>query len=85
MSRLDWGFLLLALMLIGGGAEPVSASDLSGAYLGANFGRAENRYDTGSIDSLIVSEAASAGDTATFTARSVRDLSDAWWVNAGTF
>ena len=85
MARSDWGLLLLAFMLIGGGAGPARASDWSGAYLGANFGRAQNRYDTGSIDREIMSEAASAFDTATFTARSIRDLSDAWWVNAGYF
>jgi hypothetical protein len=86
MARVHWGFVLLVLLAVGAGAESAFAADLSGAYLGGNFGRAQNKYDTASnIDSQIVTEAENAGDTLTFTARSTRDLSDAWWVNAGYF
>jgi hypothetical protein len=86
MARRDRELLFFALVLISGGtAEPAFAVDLSGAYVGGNFGRAQNQYDTGFIDGQIMSEAASAGGAATFTARSVRKLSDVWWINAGYF
>jgi carbohydrate-selective porin OprB len=86
MARRDRKPLFFALVLISGGmAESALAVDLSGAYVGGNFGRAQNQYDTSSIDSQIESEAQNAGTTATFTSRSTRKLSDAWWINAGYF
>jgi hypothetical protein len=78
------GFLMAAAML--GGAtryDEVFAADLSGAYLGGNFGRARTSYDTGFIDGQINSAAAGAGDTLDITARSIGKMSNAWWVNAG--
>jgi opacity protein-like surface antigen len=66
-------------------AQSVPAGDLSGAYLGGNFGRARNSYDTGFLDGQIASAAAGAGDTVDFTARSIQRMSDAWWADGGYF
>jgi hypothetical protein len=85
MTRTSLGFLLAAITLGAALDEKVLADDLSGAYLGANFGRARNSYDTGAIDTQIEEIAAGADETVKFTARSVRRLSDAWWVNTGYF
>lgn len=86
MTRTSFGFLLAAIMLVGANlGEKAAADELSGAYLGGNFGRARNSYGTGFIDGEIEDAATSAGDTVDLTARSVRRMSDAWWVNTGYF
>jgi hypothetical protein len=74
-------------ILLGAAAfgQSVPADDLSGAYLGGNFGRARNSYDTGFIDGQIASAAAASGDTVDFTARSIQRMSDAWWADTGYF
>jgi opacity protein-like surface antigen len=86
MMRTGLGLLLTAIAM-GGAAygERVSASDLSGAYFGGDFGRARSAYDTGFIDGQISSAAAASGDTVNFTGRSVQRMSDAWWADAGYF
>jgi opacity protein-like surface antigen len=78
---------MLGLLLLGVGArtETANADDLSGAYLGGNFGRARNNYDTGNIDGQISSAAAESGDSIDFTDRSIQKMSDAWWFDAGYF
>jgi opacity protein-like surface antigen len=62
---------------------PAWADDAGGVYLGANFGRARSSYATGLIDSELSSEAASAGDTVSYRARSTQRLSDVWAVDVG--
>src|ERR1700684_3341115 len=86
MTRTGFGVSSMAILL-GGSAfgQSVPADELSGAYLGGNFGRARNSYDTGFIDAQIASAAAGAGDTVDFTARSIQRMSDAWWADAGYF
>ena len=66
-------------------SSPVVASDLEGAYVGGSFGRAESTFNTNLAGSEIVSGAAGAGDTVTFTGRSLQKMSDAWWFNTGYF
>jgi hypothetical protein len=84
MTRVSFGFLCAAIMFgdVALGAK-VLADDLSGAYLGGNFGRARNSYGTGFIDDQIASSAANLGDTVTYTAKSIKRMSDAWWVDTG--
>jgi len=67
---------MLGLLLLGVGArtETANADDLSGAYLGGNFGRARNNYDTGNIDGQISSAAAESGDSIDFTDRSIHKI-----------
>jgi opacity protein-like surface antigen len=59
------------------------AGDAGGVYLGGNFGRAHNTYDTGFIDSQIVGIATADGETVSYGGRSIQRMSDAWWVDAG--
>jgi opacity protein-like surface antigen len=86
MTHTSFGFLFAAIMLVGATLdEKVLADEMSGAYLGGNFGRARNSYGTGFIDSEIENAATGAGDTVNLTAKSIRRMSDAWWVNTGYF
>jgi hypothetical protein len=59
------------------------ADDAGGFYLGGNFGRAHNTYDTGYIDGSLNQAAAANGDTVSYRARSTRRMSDVWWGDAG--
>jgi hypothetical protein len=63
----------------------VAADDLGGFYLGANFGRARNAYDTKFIDSQYQGVATAAGDSLEQSARSLQKMSDTWWADAGYF
>lgn len=86
MTRTGFGISSTAILLGAAAlAQSVPADELSGAYLGGNFGRARNGYDTGFIDAQFASAAAAAGDTVAFTARSTQRMSDAWWADAGYF
>jgi|SRR5580658_361516 opacity protein-like surface antigen len=86
MARARFGISSTAVLLGAAVlAQSVAADDLSGAYLGGNFGRARNSYDTGFIDGQIASAAADSGDTVDFSARSIQRMSDAWWADAGYF
>lgn len=83
MRRKTFG-LLIAVFVAGGATLPeVFAFDLSGVYLGGNFGRARTSYDTNFIDRQINSAAANVGGTADITDNSIDKMSNAWWVNAG--
>jgi hypothetical protein len=84
MIRTSFGILCAVIILanaVSGGK--VHADDLSGAYLGGNFGRARNSYASGFIDDQIASSAAGLGDTVTYAAKSVQRMSDAWWFDTG--
>jgi opacity protein-like surface antigen len=83
MCRKSLGFLVVAIMLCGAAAPEAFAVDLSGAYVGGNFGRARTSYDTGFIDGQLNSAANDAGDTLDITARSIDKMSNAWWADAG--
>jgi|ERR1700733_14253865 opacity protein-like surface antigen len=86
MTRIGFGISSTAILLGAAAlAQSVPADDLSGAYLGGNFGRARSAYDTGFIDGQIASAAAESGDTVDFTARSIQRISDAWWADTGYF
>jgi hypothetical protein len=86
MTRTSFGFLFAVAMLGAAALDgKVLADDSSGAYLGGNFGRARDSYETSFIDNQIEGIAAAAGETVNFTARSIRKMSDAWWVNTGYF
>jgi opacity protein-like surface antigen len=86
MTRTGFAISSTAILLAAAAlAQSVPADDLSGAYLGGNFGRARSSYDTGFIDGQITSAAAGAGDTVDLTARSTQRMSDAWWADAGYF
>jgi len=65
--------------------QSATADDLSGAYVGGNFGRAKNSYDTGFVDSQISSGATSAGDTLDIMKRSTTRYSDFWSADVGYF
>lgn len=75
--------LLVSTIVLCGAAPQVIAVDLSGTYLGGNFGRARTSYDTGFIDSQLNSAANNAGDTLDVTARSIDKMSNVWWADAG--
>jgi hypothetical protein len=64
-------------------AIPAHADDGSGAYIGGNFGRARNSYDSGFIDSQLQSSAAAGGTTLDLTARSTAKMSDVWSADLG--
>jgi len=84
MTRLGVVVLLSALGLLTVSLEETAfAEALSGAYLGGNFGRAQNTYDTAFMDDQIKGAAAASGDTVVFTNSSVQKMSDAWWIDAG--
>jgi opacity protein-like surface antigen len=74
-----------AVLFVAVTAQSVQASDLNGLYVGGNFGRARNSYDTGAIDTQIFAEAASAGDTSSFYRRDIRKMSDVWSADVGYF
>jgi len=79
-------FISAAVVLAALVTGAARADDFSSFYLGGNFGRARNSYDTaGNIDSQIYSEAQSAGETAQFTRRDIKKMSDAWWADVGYF
>jgi hypothetical protein len=59
------------------------ADDVGGAYIGGNFGRARNTYDTGFIDSAVAAAVAVDGDTASYRARSIQRMSDVWSADVG--
>jgi len=84
MKRMNFGYLGAAIIC--GGAlsgQPVLADGLSGLYLGGNFGRERNEYDTAYVDDLYENAAKSAFETLKFTNTSVNRLDDTWWANAG--
>jgi len=83
--KLERMFSRLALAAAGvvGVAAAACADDAGGAYFGGNFGRAHNTYDTGTIDGQVASDATAAGDTVSYDGRSIRRMSDGWWVDAG--
>jgi opacity protein-like surface antigen len=76
------GAALCCCFFLGGAAR---ADALSGAYVGANFARALNSYNTGFIDQQYVSQATAFGDSLDVTSRSVHRFDDVWWLNAGYF
>jgi OmpA-OmpF porin, OOP family len=86
MRRAGWTFVHAAALLgVAAAAQSAFALDLSGAYIGGNFGRARSSYDTGFIDNHIATLAGAAGDTVSFSGRSIQRMSDAWWASAGYF
>lgn len=62
-----------------------SGNLLSNVYIGGNFGRALNSYNTGFIDQQYEDQAAEFGDSVGVTGRSVHRFVDVWWGNAGYF
>ncbi len=86
MSRASFAIPLTA-MILGAFAygRTAAADELSGVYLGGNFGRAHNTYGTGFIDSQLIGAAEENGDTVNFRARSTTRMADVWWVDAGYF
>lgn len=76
---------LLAGILLATLEQSAAADDLNGAYIGANFGRARNSYDTGFLDSQLTDGAAAAGDTIDIDKRSTSRLSDVWSADVGYF
>jgi opacity protein-like surface antigen len=75
--------LASALIAAAGLSGVACADDAGGAYVGGQFGRAHNTYDTGFIDSAVASTATANGETVSYQSRSVQRLSDVWWVDAG--
>lgn len=61
------------------------ADDASGVYIGANFGRALNSYNTGYLDRQYVSQASEFGDGLDVTSRSVHRFDDVWWGDVGYY
>src|SRR5450432_567053 len=69
--------VLVLFMLVALFTGSARADDFDALYVGGNFGRAHNTYDTAkNIDSQIIAEAQSAGSTAVFTRRDIRKMSD---------
>jgi opacity protein-like surface antigen len=83
MFRRSLGVVAAIGLLAVAACDAVSADDLGGAYVGGNFGRARNTYGPGFIDGQISTEATSAGDTVSYTAKSVQRMSDGWWIDTG--
>jgi opacity protein-like surface antigen len=86
MTRIKFGLLWMLSVSAGAAVhDSAFAADLTGVYVGGNFARARNEFDTSSIDRELVSEAQSNGDTISFSRKSVKRLSDVWWADAGYF
>jgi OmpA-like transmembrane domain len=84
MKRTSVGYLCAAIILSGiMYGRSARADDLNGVYLGASFGRAQNRYDPAFIDDQLQAEAKAAGDTLKYTSSSIQRGDNTWWVNAG--
>ena len=80
--RLLSGVLVLSAITLQSAAW---ADGVDGLFIGGNFGRARNGFDTNSLDDGYQSEALASGDTLVYTDRSARRLADVWWVDAGYF
>lgn len=76
-----WAALCLGVLL----CHAARADDFSGVFVGANFGRALNSYNTGYIDQRYQTQAAQLGDTLGVTSRSVHRFVDVWWGDAGYY
>jgi len=86
MSRTKFAVLFVAILCVTPARqETARATDLSGVYFGGNFGRSRDEYGTGTLDSELDAQAKSAGDTASYSRKSVQRLSDVWWADAGYF
>jgi len=84
MKRSHFRYSCAALLILGAAfAQGAPAVDFSGLFLGGNYGRAYNGYDTSTIDSAFQSSAASAGDTLSKSSGHVQRGLNAWWFNAG--
>jgi hypothetical protein len=84
IKRTSIGYFCTAIIL--GGAvygQTVRADGLSGLYIGGNFGRAQNEYDTAFVDDQYRDAAKDAGNTLKYTASSVQRTDNTWWANAG--
>jgi hypothetical protein len=64
---------------------PCQADDMSAAYVGGNFARELNSYNTGYLDRQYASQAASLGDSLGLTNRSVHRFNWVWWGDVGYF
>lgn len=61
------------------------AGDLDNFYVGANFGRELNSYNTGSLDQQFEAEAIASGEGLDIKSRSVHRFVDVWWGDAGYY
>ncbi len=57
----------------------------TGVYIGGNFARALNDYNTGYLDRQYQDESAASGDSLGLTSRSVHRFDWVWWADAGYF
>ncbi|MDP8986469.1 MAG: outer membrane beta-barrel protein [Pseudomonadota bacterium] len=86
MTRTGFRFLVAAAAVLHLASAGKAAADaLSGAFIGANLGRARNTYNAGLIDSQLAADASSASDTITYSEKSVRRMGGAWWFDTGYF
>lgn len=67
------------------GSSALADDEDTAIYVGGNFGRARNRYDTASLDSQLEESATAEGDTLSIKARSMQRMSDLWWADAGYY
>jgi hypothetical protein len=81
MKRTPHTCALIVLLTIV--AHTTRADGLSGLYFDANYGRAQNTYDTSFVDDQNVSAAAAAGAQLKFTSSSVHRWDNTWWSGAG--
>jgi hypothetical protein len=61
------------------------SGNFSGVYVGGNFGRALNSYNTGYVDQVYETQASELGSSVGVTSRSVHRFVDVWWGDAGYY
>ena len=76
-------FSFIAVLLALAPGTNALADDAGGAYLGADFGRARNGYDTNFIDRQVATAAANADQTVSYSAQSTQRMSYAWSGHVG--
>jgi OmpA family protein len=71
--------VLIGLAALGRTAH---ADELTGFYVGGNFGRSQIDYDLSRYETQLIGQSSAFG-TLVFTSASPRKRSNAWWANAG--
>lgn len=77
-------FYVFLLLAVGSAVAPyeAGAQESEGWYLGGNFGRSTNHYDTSAYEHYLESLAGST-ESLKFTSSSVQRRANAWWAEAG--
>ena len=85
MPQADTRLLAAVTLILAGALAPLvaAAEGLSGFYVGAGAGRADNDYDPTRFESELTTLATNGGQTLTFSDAVLRQRSNAWFAYAG--